>query len=380
MGVRANTILFIANADWVFLQHRVPFSKALLKKNNQIKVVCKKTGDEELIKNLGIGVIPVDFSRRGVNIVRELLTLFRLFYVIAKEKPDVVFNLTVKPVLYGTLVSRILRFNVVNIICGLGYVFTDQSNKGLRNMTVKFYKFVFKYKKAYTVFENKDDLGLFLNSKIIKRNYSFKVVNGVGVDLEKFKPEYNNPDEQKLIILLPARMLWNKGIKEFIEAAELLREQYINKVYFKLIGKIDKGNPEAISREYLNRVDINGYLKWEGFKSDMVSEYAKANIIVLPSYYGEGLPTVLAEACAMGKPIVTTNSVGCRECVEEGVNGFKVPVKSISALAEAIEKLIISEELRGQFGKASRKLAEKKFDQKQIINQYMGVFDQMLKS
>jgi len=380
MKKKPTKVLFVVNADWVFLQHRVPFSEALIKKNVKLKVVCKETGRENEIRNLGIETISVNFSRRGLNVFNEFLTILRLIIIIVKENPDVVFNLTIKPVLYGTLVSRVFSVNVINIICGLGYMFTDQSNRNLRQNILKLYKKNFNYDKEYTVFENEDDLDFFLKKKILKPNSKYKVVNGVGVNLDIYNPIFNNNESvaSKLTVLLPTRMLWNKGVQEFIEVAKLLERDYSEKVYFKLIGKIDEGNPESIPISHLEKIEIEGYLKWEGFKIDMISEYANSDIVVLPSYYGEGLPTVLAEACAMGLPIVTTNSVGCKECVDEGVNGFKVPIKSIKELAEAIEKLIISKELRDQFGKASRIKAEKEFDQKQIIKQYVDVFEKMI--
>ena len=221
---------------------------------------------------------------------------------------------------------------------------------------------------------------MFVEKKILKQESKSTVVNGAGVNLNlfKFKNKENlNINDNKIVVTLATRMLWDKGVKEFVDSAKLLNEKYKNHLEFRLYGMIDEGNPEAVPESYLNRIEINGYLKWFGFNSDMIAVYEASDIFVLPSYYGEGLPTVLAEACAMGLPIVTTNSVGCKECVDEGKNGFKVEIRSANALSKAIEKLANDKDLRFEMGKYSREKAIKDFDQEKIVAQYLKVFESM---
>lgn len=371
-------VLIVTNADWVFLQHRVSITQVLQNDNCQIVIVTKDTGKSDEIKKLGFELIDVDFSRKGLNPISEIKAFTRLFNVYRKASPQFVYQVTIKPIIYGSIIAKTLNINVVNTICGLGYVFSKKENNLLRKIVSIAYKNAVNYKRAHTFFENKDNKNSFLELGILKQKRQSTVVNGAGIDLEKFSPIKNFDNANKLVITLATRMLWDKGVKEFVEAAKLLHSNFKNQVEFRLYGMIDKGNPESIPEEYLNNIEVLEYLKWFGFKKDIVKVYQKSDIVVLPSYYGEGLPTVLAEACAMGLPIVTTNAVGCKECVDEGVNGFKVNARSVNELANAIKKLIINKDLRIKMGKASRVKAERDFDQKKIVAQYQKVFNSML--
>lgn len=371
-------IIFCINTDWFFLLHRVSIAKSIELQGFKIIVATKDTGKRKEIENLGFDFVNIDFVRKGLNPFQDLKTIIQLYKSFKKEKPHIVYQVTIKPIIYGSIISIFLKINTVNTICGLGYVFSKSRNNLLRKLVSLSYRYVVNSKKAHTFFENTDDQGTFLELGILKQKRQSTVVNGAGVDLKKFVPVQTLNHNKKIVITLPARMLWDKGVQEFIEAAKTLELNFKDQVEFRLYGMIDKGNPKSIGEEYLTSIEIVGYLKWFGFVNDIVSVYENSDIVVLPSYYGEGLPTVLAEACAMSKPIVTTDAVGCRECVDEGVNGFKVPVKSVTELAKAIEKLILDRGLRIKMGKASRLKAEKDFDQIQIIKQYSKVFERMI--
>lgn len=371
-------ILIFINSDWFFLLHRVPIAQSLSDYGYEIVVLTKDTGRRKEIENLGFQFVNINIDRKGTNIFREIKTLIEVYKVYKKINPDLVYQVTVKPIIYGSLVSKVLTNKNINTICGLGYVFSNPKKKILRKIVSLFYKLSLSGAKSHTFFENEDDRNVFIENGIISTIADTTVVNGVGVHLEKFHPNKINKSVKKLTVTLATRMLWNKGVLEFVEAAKLLQKKYFDSVEFKLYGITDTGNRESIPNTYLKSITIGNYLKWYGFESDMVNVYSNSDIVTLPSFYGEGLPTVLAEACAMGLPIVTTDSVGCRECVDEGINGFKVPIKSVKALAEAIEKLIISSELRVRMGKASRLKAEREFDQRKIIGQYEEVYERML--
>ncbi len=174
-------------------------------------------------------------------------------------------------------------------------------------------------------------------------------------------------------------MLWDKGVKELVEASKILYKKYAHKIYFKLCGMVDIGNLESISEDYLNTIEVENYLKWYGHQTDMKSIYKSADIVVLPSYR-EGLPTSLIEACATGRPIITTNAIGCKDCVDEGLNGYKVPVKSVQELADAIEKLINSPEDRKRMGIYGRQKAEREFDQKEVVKKHIDIYNELFKS
>ena len=367
-------ILIVINVDWFFLLHRVPIALALKKEFEDVYILGKDTGKGSDIQKLGFKFINIDFDRKSLNPIKEINALFQLYKIFRQLKPNVIYNITIKPIIYSLFISKFLKIKSVNTICGLGYVFSDSKKNMLKYFIIQIYRFTYLNTKSHTFFENKDDLELFLKYKILKKNSIHHLVRGTGVDLKKFSCNFKGDNKQGINIVLPARMLWSKGIKEFVEAAKLLKEKYEYNVFFKLYGDIDKGNREAIPEEYLRKIEIKNYLKWFGFYDDMVRVYRNSDIVVLPSYYKEGLPVSLMEACAMGKPIITTDSVGCKDCVDEGINGYIVPVKSITELAKAMEELILSYQDRLTMGKNSRIKAEKEFDQRRILKEYMKVF------
>lgn len=374
----SNKVLIIINTDWFFLLHRIPIVNSFLREDIEIVVAAKDTGKTEEIKKLGFEFINIDFDRKGVNLFSEVNVILQLYRVYKRIRPIIAYQVTIKPIIYGLFISKLFKVNTINTISGLGYVFSNDRKKNLKRIVIILYKIAFNNSKSYTFFENKDDLASFVKLNIINSKNNYSVVNGVGVDLKRFKVSNGGrlSSKERLQVVLPSRMLWDKGVKEFVEAAIYLKDDYRGKVFFKLYGMIDKGNRECVPEKYLRNIKIKGYLEWFGFEEDMNSVYGSTDIVVLPSYR-EGLPTVLAEACAMGLPIITTDAVGCRECVDEGVNGYKVPVKSVKELIGKIKILILSEEKRIEFGKKSRIKAEKDFDQKLIVEEYKKVFDKM---
>lgn len=370
-------VLMVVNADWVFLQHRVAIAQVLKNDNYRIIVAARDTGKSNEIITLGFEFIHIDFSRKGLNPISEIKTVNQFYKICKKIKPRFLYQVTIKPIIYGSIIAKILNLKTVNTICGLGHVFSKNENNLLRRIVSIAYKNAVNGKNSHTFFENSDNQTTFLKLGILKKKSQSTVVNGAGVDLNKFSPvkKLNNP--KKLVITLATRMLWDKGVKEFVDSAGLLNEKFKNKAEFRLYGMIDNGNPKSIPEDYLKSIEVKGYIKWYGFVDDMVGVFKHSDIVVLPSYYGEGLPTVLAEACAMGLPIITTNSVGCKECVDEGLNGFKVQIRSVSALANSIEKLVTDKALRLSMGKASRVKAQKDYDHNKIVEKYMNVFNSL---
>lgn len=361
----------VINVDWLFLLHRLEIAKEAMRLGWRVVIAAKATDKEEEIRSYGFEFINVDISRSGTSVIKELKTIFELFFLYKKIQPDVIYQVTMKPVIYGTLVAKFLGKNTLNAISGLGYNFTDERQGKVQKIMIKMMRFAFHKKNNILIFENKEDYQELNKLRIINKKNKVQVIKGVGVNLEKFKPQKQGL-KTKVRVLLATRMLWDKGVKEFVEAAMLLKEKYRNKADFILCGRLDTENKEAVPIAYLDQIKIKGYLEWVGNQEDMVSEYAKSDLVVLPSYR-EGLPVVLMEACAMEKPIVTTDAIGCKECVEEGVNGYKVPVKSVSELAQAIEKLLISPKNRRIMGIASRKKAEKDFDKKVVVKKHMDL-------
>jgi len=370
-------VLININSDWSFLLHRLDIAISLKDNGYEVYVATKDSGKKKEIEDYGFNFVETNVDRKSLSLFKEITTIFSFWKTYKEVNPDIVYQVTIKPIVYGSLVAKLLKIPTINTVCGLGYTFTKKNF--LKKIVIFLYRLAHQKKSVYTFFENNDDLQLFKEFNILNPNNEYQIVNGVGVDLDLFDIRKSTKQiNEKLVVLIPARLLWDKGVGEFIKVANLLKDDFFGKVYFKIIGMIDNGNPQAISRAFITKIKIDDYLVWEGLKNDMVEEYSKADIVVLPSYR-EGLPTALAEACAMSKPIVTTDAVGCKECVLEGVNGYKVPVKSINELRNAIEKLLLSEKDRISFGIASRKLAESKFDRKKIVKSYLKIFNNYLK-
>ncbi len=374
--IKNKVIIMIANVDWIFIAHRLPIAKEAIRRGFRVVVVASDTGESDKIKKEGIEFINLPISRSGVNPITEALLLCKFFFLYKKLKPSVVYQVTMKPVIYGTLVSKLLGIKTVNAISGLGYNFTGERKGFVQRQMIRLMRFGFSKKDNALIFENKDDLKELKELEIVTNQNNVTIVKGVGVDLKiyKYVPAFK---KEKIVVLLATRMLWDKGVKEFIEAAKLLKESYQGKVFFKLCGRIDEGNLEAVPEQYLRDNKVDNYLEWFGHKDDIAEEYRKSDIVVLPSYR-EGMPTVLIEASAIGRPLITTISIGCRECVEEGKNGYKVPMKSIALLAEAIEKLINSPEDRERMGRYSRSKAENEFDQIEVINKHLAICEELI--
>lgn len=370
------TLVIVINVDWLFLAHRLEIAKEALDHGFQVSVVAKDTGRKSEIENAGFQFINLNISRLGVNPFFEFKTVYELFKIYKRLQPDIVYQITMKPIIYGTFITKFLKIKSVNAISGLGYNFTDKRRGYVQEIMLFLMRIGFNKKHNFLVFENEDDYKELNTLKTINYRNNYKIIKGVGVNLGDFKHE-DFVKKEKLIILFPARMLWDKGVREFVEAAKMLQEKYFDKIYFKLCGMIDEGNIAYVPENYLKQIEIENYLKWYGYQKDIKSFYKNADIIVLPSYR-EGLPTSLIEACAIGRPIVTTNAIGCKECVDEGLNGYKVPVKSIIKLAQAIEKLILDSKLRKAMGIQSRQKAEVEFDKKTVIKAHLKIFNEML--
>ena len=335
-------------------------------------VSCKDTGLVPEITQTGAKFINLPLDRSGTNIFQELSSLWFFFKLYRKIKPDVIHHITLKPVVYGSLAARILKIPVVNAISGLGYNLSQEKPSVSKRIMLFLMRLGFKNPKLTCIFQNKDDHQAMVEAKVIRDNVKVEMIKGVGVDLKEYA--YSEPiEKEKLQIILPARMLWDKGILEFKKAADILFESCEGKVDFRLLGLADKDNKAGADEEVLKSWKREGYFAWYSFEKDMLNAYRNSDIVVLPSYR-EGMPKSLIEACAIGRPIVTTNAIGCKECVDEGVNGYKVEPRDENALALALRRLIDSKTDRLHMGKASRKKAEQEFDVKQVISRHMEVY------
>ena len=374
-SVSVGKICLVANTDWYLYNFRLSLAKAL---RNQGWEVILISPPGLYVKKLGVeGFRWVEWKvdRRGVNPWRELMAFIRLNRIYRRENPQLIHHFTIKPVLYGTLASRTLnKPAIVNSITGLGYIFLTSGVRGkiLRALVIPLYKLALKTSNIHVIFENRDDQQTFVNRRLLKESQA-TVIEGTGVDINRFIPY---PEETgRLSVVMPGRLLWDKGVGTFVDAAKILQKD--NDLRIAVVGRPDPGNPANIDDSQLRLWAEEGLIELWGFREDMEEVYRQAHIICLPSM-GEGLPTVLIEAAASGRPIVATDVPGCREVVEHGVNGFLVAPNDPIALAEAIAMLANDPGLRKKMGEAGRQKALTDFAVDKIIEQTIAVYSCLL--
>ena len=367
-------LLFVVNVDWFFISHRLIIAEEAVKKGFEVIVASEDTGRSNEIISKGIKFIDLSFSRSGTNPISELSTLIKFYKIYNEIKPDIVHHITLKPVIYGTLISRLFKVKgVVNAVSGLGYNFTADRKGLVQKIMLRLLRIGFNRRNITVIFQNEDDKKFFQELQIISSTNNIVKIKGSGVDLIKY-PHSKLPSFDIIKILFPTRMLWDKGVNEMRIASEILKEKYADRIQIILSGMADDGNKAGVSASYLEEWQDGNYVKWIGYQKEMVKIYQDCHIVVLPSYR-EGMPKSLIEACAIGRAIVTTDAVGCRECVDEGVNGLKVSVYSTVELAGAIEKLILNHELIQEMGENSRKKAEQEFDVKNVIYKHIEIYN-----
>ena len=311
------------------------------------------------LQQLGVSYHALPLERAGLNPFKDLGFLLRLVWFFRKEQPDILFCYTIKPVIYGSLAARWAGVSAVfAMITGLGYAFGGQTlrQRLLTCLAEPLYRLALAGNRV-VFFQNPDDRELFIHRKLVRDRVQTVLVNGSGVDLD-FYAEAPLPSGLPVFVLI-ARMLRDKGIVEYVEAARILKRQYPQTI-FRLVGPVDR-NPASLKTEQLKDWNDEGVIEYIRWVDDVRPIIAAANVFVLPSYR-EGTPRTVLEAMAMGRPIITTDAPGCRETVMNGQNGFLVPVKNVRALAEAMELFIRDPSMIPKMGSQSRTLAEAKFD------------------
>lgn len=369
-------LFIVVNVDWFFLSHRLPVALAAQTAGWDVTIVTADTGKLHVIIENGLKAIDLPMNRSGMSIFEELKTLRFLYKLYKKEQPDVVHHVGMKTILWGTLAARFSKVHgIVNAISGLGGFFADDNNGLLSKIMPKVLKFSHNRPNLLCIFQNDDDWGLYVKYGIIK-HYQGRFIKGSGVDLNDYcyTPE---PKEGKIKVIITARMIVEKGIFLLTEAAERLRSKYEEKAEFWLVGGLDD-HPGAITEQQLNDVCDGKYIQWLGYRTDVCDLLKQSHIVAFPSYYMEGLPKSLIEADAIGRPIITSNSVGCKETVVDGVNGFLIKPKDVDALTEKLDLLISNTELRQNMGRESRMYAEKYFDIEIVKERHLKIYNELI--
>ena len=372
------TLLMVVNVDWFLISHRLCIAKGALKEGWRVIVVAKDTGRAQEIRDEGIEFINIPLTRSGTKPVKELMVFLKLVRLYKEIQPTIIHQITLKPIIYGSIITRFLKIKaVVNAISGLGFNFTNNKKGWVPKIMKWLLRVGFSHMKSDVIFQNKEDYIELKEASIVKSHHKIHVIKGSGVNLTDFEcfPEIS---KKKTVILFAARMLWNKGIKELKQVTDLLKATHEGKILFVLCGIIDNDSKDAVPIEYLKKWEHEGYVTWLGHQENMAAIYKKCDIVVFPSYR-EGMPKTLLEACAIGRPIVTTNANGCRDCVEEGENGYIVAVKSVEELKHAILKLVDSPELRAKMGIYGRKKAEREFNEQDVIKKHLEIYNSLSK-
>lgn len=362
-------LLFVVTEDWYFVSHRLPLAVAAQEAGFEVAVATREGQQADVIRRAAIRLIPFTLSRRGGNPLREVMALWRLY---RREKPDLVHHVALKPVMFGALAAWLACVPAqVNAVAGLGWLFTSSSGvvRLIRPAVRRILAYLLNRPHSLTIVQNPEDKFLLERSGVSVSR--LRLIRGAGVDTQIFYPgeEPSGP----ICIVLAARMLWDKGVGEFVEASRRLTDSGVN-ARFVLVGDPDPANPASVPESILRSWHGQHGVEWWGKRGDMPAVLQAAHIACLPSFYGEGLPKSLLEAAACGLPIVTTDAPGCREVVRDGVNGLLVPVRDAAALAEALKKLIDDAALRCVMGGQSRLLAEKEFGQEAVIAQTLAVY------
>ena len=368
-------LFIVVNVDWFFLSHRKDIALSAQKAGYEVTIITKDTGKKSIIEALGLKVIDLPMNRSGQNIIEELHTCWFLFRLYYRIKPDVVHHVGLKTILWGTLAAKLANVcAVVNAVSGLGVFFSEENKSLVLKLLPKLLRFSHHRRNLAVIFQNEEDKGLFLKNRIIKEEQAF-MIKGSGVDLNQYAYT-SEPKGGKIKVLFTARMIVEKGVFVLTEAALKLKAEYKNKVEFLLCGGLDD-NPKAIKEEELKAVCDGEYIRWLGYRTDVLELLKSCHIVAFPSYYKEGLPKSLIEATAVGRPIVTTNSIGCKETVIDGYNGYLIPVKDSDALAEKLRTLFEDEDLRLNMGRNSRILAEKDFSIENVILKHLDIYNQL---
>jgi glycosyltransferase involved in cell wall biosynthesis len=366
-------IIIVSNTSWSLFNFRLGIARSL--KENGYEVVLIAPNDEYSQRlEEEFEYHDVYMNNKGTNPKEDIKTTMEFYKLYKKIKPDVVLHYTIKPNIYGTIACSLLGIKTVNNIAGLGTLFIKQ------NFVTKIAKWLYKYSQSKSdkiFFQNSDDYEMFTDEGLVEKS-KCDVLPGSGVDTSKFVPMKYEKEDDKFRFLLIARMLWDKGVGEYVEAAKIVKSKYPH-VEFQLLGFLDVINKSAISKEQMQEWVDEGLVNYLGVSDNVKEEIAKADCIVLPSFYREGTPRTLLESASMAKPIVTTDNVGCRDVVDDGVNGYLCEVRNTQDLADKMEMMLnLSEEQRKSMGEAGRVKMINEFDEGIVIDKYKEVIEEII--
>jgi glycosyltransferase involved in cell wall biosynthesis len=374
----ATRVLLLITEDWYFRSHRLDLARAARDAGMDVLVTTRSPDQGRWIRNEGFRYVPIPFSRGSWHPLREVSAVIALARLYRREQPHLVHHVGMKPIIYGSCAARLAGIPaVVNAFAGLGsgFLMNGRWSKLLRLGLKAGLRRGLTLPNSRAIFQNRDDSELLIREQIVLRS-QVRIITGSGVDHGAFSPM---PEREGVpVVLLPSRMLWDKGIKEFVDAARLLRNDG-TPARFVLVGKVDQDNPSHISEEQLRTWHREGVVEWWGYRDDMPEVLKCAHVVVLPSYR-EGCPKVLLEACACGRPVIAASVPGCREIVRDGENGFLVPKRDGARLAEAIKTLLDNPSLRARMGMRGREIVLREFSAAHVASQTLAIYRELLQN
>lgn len=377
MPATGRRLLFVVNVDWFFLSHRLPVALAAMREGYEVHVAVGITDRLVELQSYGFRVHPLRMRRGKAGIAAEWGAFIELVQLFMAIKPDLVHLVTIKPVLYGGIAARLTgTYAVVAAISGLGFVFVDSGLRAwLRRLMVGWlYRLALGKAVLKVIFQNTNDRDSLVKLTRLPSS-KHTIIRGAGVDLSQYVPAPLPAGVP--IVVMACRLIADKGVWEFIDAARLLRQRSVT-CRLCLVGSIDPDNPASLSNADLARIRAEGIVELWGQRSDMAQVIAQAHIVALPSYYGEGLPKILIEAAACGRAVVTTDMPGCRDAVLSGESGMLVPARDAAALANAFQWLLADSRRCAEMGHAGRMLAQREFDLDNVVARHLGIYQELL--
>lgn len=371
-------MMILNDINW-FWSHRLPLAKAILDKGWGLNLATCDADKDEKLKDMNVTGWALPKHGRGSDIINQLALMWGIYKNIKRCQPDIIHAITIRYAFYAGLVTRIIRYKPVTFtVAGLGSLYTAPGFKMklLRTIILPLLRFAFGGKEKFIIFQNPDDQHAMVSTNIVKVENT-TVIRGSGVDITEFSYTPYQEAEEAPIILFTSRLLKEKGIEDFIEAARILKLEGVQ-ARFQVAGDVYADNARSMTRSAMQEAHDTQVIEWLGQVSDMPDLLRRSMMVVLPSYYGEGVPKVLLEAAAIGRPIITCDAPGCREAVEHDVNGVLVAPQNAMDLAQEIKTLIQDSERRSRYGAAGRKRVEKDFHADFVVQKTMDVYTHLL--
>lgn len=373
-------LLFVTNTFSFFLSHRIAIGKEAMRRQYSVAVLSghelnpeKDAIAKSSLAENGFSVLQAKFTASGVSPFAEIIGLISVIRLVSQFRLDVVHTASPKGSLYGGIAARLCRVpKLVIAVSGQGFLFTGQHNGWkavIADIYLRLIRWVYAHPNCTVIVQNQDDWNSLLAQRLVQSS-QLVLIKGSGVDLDQYAAVKEILPER--IVLMPARVLIDKGVHEFVQAAKRLKEKECN-WRFVIAGEADGSNPSAISSAQVRQWVDEGVIEWWGHCCDMADVFGEAAIVCLPSYR-EGMPKALLEAAACGRPVVTTDTVGCREAIIDGETGILVPVRDAEALARALLRLMENPDLRERMGKAGRERAIREFDIKAVVARHMAIY------